>query len=132
MNCVEMNPNRFRSEIYDAWSTIVDILGDPNTWGPWASKYRRAFWVPMTYKSRLLATVFCYQNGVSLETLLNFFKALKRSKSDLSKVKGLFDYWNDREHGNIRRSKYFAFDLHYKCFNNLNDDVWRNDQLRYR
>lgn len=120
------------SELFQSWSLLLELLGNPNNWDPMKLLYRDSFWNPLTYKSRLLVASFCYQNGVEERILLKFLTALKREKRDLDKIRGLYKYWNDPESGFDRRLRYFAFDIINGIFKNLDGKVWCNDQMRYR
>lgn len=125
-----------KSPVHEAWLGVLDSLGEVNTWGPMKKQYRKAFWSELHYKDRLLIAGFCYQNGDDMVRTIIFLQTLhqdgqrntKLRHYRIIKMKQLFKYWNDETHGFERRSKYWAYDTHLRCFADLNGKPRKNQQ----
>lgn len=111
-----------KNPLYLAWKDVLDCLGDPVTWGPMKSDYRKALWCPtLNYRNRLLIASFCYQNGCNLSCVVTFLEKLGREKKKIDKIKALFVYWNDSQDGQQRRANFWSYNMYLGCFADLND-----------
>jgi len=125
-----------KSPVHEAWLGVLDSLGEVNTWGPMKKQYRNAFWSELHYKDRLLIASLCYQNGDDMHRTIIFLQTVhqdgqrntKLREHRIIKMKQLFKYWNDETHGFERRSKYWAYDTHLRCFADLNGKPRKNQQ----
>lgn len=82
------------------------------------------FFGKCTYKSRLIATTFCVLNGVSPEQCFMLCHFIDLKRTDIEKIKQLYNYLKLEE--NSRR--YYSYCVHFEKVFFLNGDLYLNKQ----
>lgn len=102
------------------WLEVQDLIGDKDLWPYYV---RDCLWrSELNYRSRVVIASFFYQNGVSIEFVLEVIKFCNKNwnNNKLIKISQLYNYWNDEWLGERRRSTYFAYDINLRRSLNLN------------
>lgn len=93
------------------WVRIQDAaLGDARVW---PHHYRKAFWSRHGYRDRLLVSTFAYNNGLSIDLLVEFVAWLfaeqfERRDKLIQKYRRLYQ---DFESSPQMKARYYAWDV---------------------
>lgn len=93
------------------WIRIQDAaLGDARTW---PQHYRQAFWSRHGYHSRLLVSTFSYNNGLSIQLLIEFVAWLFDRQIDRRHylIRTYIRLYEDFENNPRMRARYYAWDV---------------------
>lgn len=102
------------------WLLFQDVVGGAHMWPRFLRNY--FFCAPLNYKNRCVIASFAYINGASVDLLIDTLKRINVhwKPTVQTKLIGLYKYWDDEENGFLRRSRYFAFNIHFNKVLDLN------------